>query len=613
MKKNLRQQVVVLLGFIMIFVTAFGMTTLSVWAEDNDGIIQADITVTYDQTGARSMLDNINALRADPNVWVWAPPGYDEDIIYYNQRQGVEGYPLQPLVIDKELEKIAMQRAAEIAFSYYNSSSEKQPHYRPNGEYCNTYYESIDYLTDASENISFGGTFNTAAAAYEGFLEEDKDYNGQGHRRNMLMPWKAVGIAHVNVGGVNYWVQVFGDTAGEPNTDLPDANDSQTDVTIDILESKLSNISVTNDPVSISLNAGEEAELPVTTAKVTVDGSAQSTEVVKAKIKLRPTWASANTSIAAVSGDKVSGVKEGTTTLNASDVGSIDVPAVTVNVTGTPSGGNDGGEGDEGDDGGEGDEGDDPGTPVVTPISIAAPSSQAFTYDGKTHTGVAQGEGYTLSGITTATNAGSYTVRAALNDGYCWADGTTAAKSITWKINKATAKVTVPKGNTFTYNGKAKTGVAAGTNYTLTGTVKATKAGTYTAKATLKTNANYIYKWADGTAAAKTIKWKINKAANPLTIKAKKATIKYTAVKKKAQVVGVTKVIAFTKKGQGKMTYTKASGNKNITIAKTTGKVTVKKGLKKGTYSVKVKVKAGGNANYKASSVKNVTFKIKVK
>ena len=36
-----------------------------------------------------------------------------------------------------------------------------------------------------------------------------------------------------------------------------------------------------------------------------------------------------------------------------------------------------------------------------------------------------------------------------------------------------------------------QTGVSEGANYTLSGTVKATKAGTYTAKATLKTNANY--------------------------------------------------------------------------------------------------------------------------
>ena len=39
----------------------------------------------------------------------------------------------------------------------------------------------------------------------------------------------------------------------------------------------------------------------------------------------------------------------------------------------------------------------------------------------------------------------------------------------------------------------------------------------------------------------------------------------------------------------------------------------VKKKLKKGTYKVKVKIKAAGNANYKASGIKTVTFTIKVK
>ena len=39
----------------------------------------------------------------------------------------------------------------------------------------------------------------------------------------------------------------------------------------------------------------------------------------------------------------------------------------------------------------------------------------------------------------------------------------------------------------------------------------------------------------------------------------------------------------------------------------------MKKGLKKGSYKVKVKVKAMGNANYKASVWKPVTFKVIVK
>ena len=64
-------------------------------------------------------------------------------------------------------------------------------------------------------------------------------------------------------------------------------------------------------------------------------------------------------------------------------------------------------------------------------------------------------------------------------------------------------------------------------------------------------------------------------------------------------------------KQQGKLTYAKVSGSKKLTITKA-GKVTVKKKTKKGTYKMRVKVTAAGNANYKAGS-KTVTVKVKVK
>ena len=215
------------------------------------------------------------------------------------------------------------------------------------------------------------------------------------------------------------------------------------------------------------------------------------------------------------------------------------------------------------------------------------------------------------NGEVTAVAAGNATITVTATNGTA---DTSDDKTATCDVKvKQMINVTVPAGKTFTYNGKTRTGVAAGENYTLTGTTKAAKTGTYTAKATLNASTDYIYKWSDGTTAAKAIKWTINKAANPLKIKAKTATVKFSAVKKKSQTLGVTKVIRFTNKGQGTKSYAKVSGNKKITIAKKTGKVTVKKGLKKGTYKVKVKVKAAGNANYKASAWKVMTFTVKVK
>ena len=106
----------------------------------------------------------------------------------------------------------------------------------------------------------------------------------------------------------------------------------------------------------------------------------------------------------------------------------------------------------------------------------------------------------------------------------------------------------------------------------------------------------------------------IKKAANPMTLKGKTAK-----VSKKAQTIKCAKVIKVSK-AKGKPAYKLVSaknGKKNFTkqfkINAKTGNVTVKKDLKKGTYNVKVKVKAAGSANYKASSWKSVTFKIRVR
>lgn len=111
----------------------------------------------------------------------------------------------------------------------------------------------------------------------------------------------------------------------------------------------------------------------------------------------------------------------------------------------------------------------------------------------------------------------------------------------------------------------------------------------------------------------------IDKAANPLSCKAKTATIKFAKLKKKSRILDVGKVLKFAKKGQGKMTYTLSSAKKGkksfkkyIKINKITGKVTIKKGLNKGTYKVKIKVIAAGNAKYKAGS-KTIILIIKIK
>ena len=62
----------------------------------------------------------------------------------------------------------------------------------------------------------------------------------------------------------------------------------------------------------------------------------------------------------------------------------------------------------------------------------------------------------------------------------------------------------------------------------------------------------------------------------------------------------------------GKLSFKKSSGNKKIKVDKKTGKITLSKGLKKGTYKVKVKVTAAGDNNHNEGTT-TVTFKVKVK
>ena len=104
--------------------------------------------------------------------------------------------------------------------------------------------------------------------------------------------------------------------------------------------------------------------------------------------------------------------------------------------------------------------------------------------------------------------------------------------------------------------------------------------------------------------------FKINKAAQPMKVKARKPSVKYS--KNKKRTIKRARVLKFTKKAKGKVSYKKISGSKYLTINKKNGAVTVKKGTAKGTYKIKIRVKAAGNKNYKAGT-KKVTVKITVK
>ena len=212
--------------------------------------------------------------------------------------------------------------------------------------------------------------------------------------------------------------------------------------------------------------------------------------------------------------------------------------------------------------------------------------------------------------------AGTYHVKAILA-----ADANHNGASATTKftVAKAASSISIAAqtktytGKALTYSGKVtKSGSAGKVTYAYYSDAKCTKsvkaanvkaAGTYYVKATLAADANH-----KGVTSA-AVKLTIAKAAQPMAAKAVARTASLKTLKSKSVTVAVPLSVT---KAQGKLTYAKVSGDACLTINKTTGKVTVKKGTKKKTYTIKIKVTAAGNANYKAGS-KTVICKVTVK
>ena len=96
-----------------------------------------------------------------------------------------------------------------------------------------------------------------------------------------------------------------------------------------------------------------------------------------------------------------------------------------------------------------------------------------------------------------------------------------------------------------------------------------------------------------------------------ITFKKQTKIVKAAKLKKKKQVVKITKA----KGANTTVTYSITKVNKNkakFSINKKNGKITIKKGLKKGTYKVRVKASAAASESYLAAS-KTVVITIKVK
>ena len=240
---------------------------------------------------------------------------------------------------------------------------------------------------------------------------------------------------------------------------------------------------------------------------------------------------------------------------------------------------------------------------IVYTINVLPSQNGTLTYNGQAQSpswNAYNPDALTLGGVTTGTNAGTYTATFTPKGRYKWADGTQTAKEVTWTINAAT--MTIPtQSNSLTYTGSAQS--PTWNNYdsgkmTLGGTTSGTNAGSYNATFTPKTN----YKWADGSTGAKTVAWSIAKAVGSLSLN--KTSIKLTAAK-------TTDTITVTRAGDGKITAT--SSAPTVASVSVSGSVVTVTAKAKGSATITVSVGAGTNHTAPANKTCSVEVTLPTK
>lgn len=229
-----------------------------------DSVVTIQHTVTYNQNEARRMLNVINDYRA---------------------RNGRSA-----LSYDYALEYAAMQRAAEIAFSY--------SHTRPDGQKWSTAIPS-NFTTARShseaENIcKYYSSDVSAESSVDSFAASSA------HNEAMLNNlYKSAGFGYAVVDGRAYWVQEFSSVRG--SWGATSAVNGNRSVSIRV---QTSSIYAGADNYSIYVDADDAVDLPVVYQMVGGITIGTYSSV---------TWTSNDTSIAQISGNQLLGIKIGET------------------------------------------------------------------------------------------------------------------------------------------------------------------------------------------------------------------------------------------------------------------------------------------------------------
>lgn len=185
MKKSIFLSVLITVLVASISCVCTPAKTLNV--DPNTVTVENDAEVT-------ACFNAVNAFRTGSDAWYW-----DKDDKTKIDLSG----KLAPLTLDPELCKAAQARAIEISISW--------GHTRPDGDSCFTVLSDLNYnWSGVGENIAAGST--TGSGAFNQWKEENANYNGQGHRRNILGDFTKIGIARYTAPGSTYgtyWAMIL--------------------------------------------------------------------------------------------------------------------------------------------------------------------------------------------------------------------------------------------------------------------------------------------------------------------------------------------------------------------------------------------------------------------
>ena len=267
------------------------------------GMTDITMNIEFNQTAARTMLDYINQFRTGGNAWYWNE----------NNTQKIK-VTKPALKYDYNLEKIAMQRAAEAAISF--------SHTRPNGEEWSTAFTDYGYLwINIGENLAAGNV--SVYNAYLNMREDNDNYAGQSHRRNYLGDFDAIGIGQAELNGITYWALSFG-TNGSGNTGVYNAPlDGFKRLDVEIQNSQIKTFKITVPTVEVEVEASQKTSIP----DVTIIMETKESGVGPVSFTAALDWKSANENIVRIRNGAAEGVKAGETEIYA------DTPAGRVSMS----------------------------------------------------------------------------------------------------------------------------------------------------------------------------------------------------------------------------------------------------------------------------------------